>query len=205
VGMTSISKRAFDVVVGVILIVLTSPLMLVIAGAILCVDGRPVLFGQTRPGLHGVPFTCRKFRTMRSPKPGQNPWTTDAERTTALGRFLRRTSLDELPELFQVVAGRMSLVGPRPLLMDYLPKYSEKHRHRHDVRPGITGLAQVSGRRALTLGQRLDLDVRYVETRTMLLDLKILVRTLIEPFRTGDIVGQPLDEVDDLGFHTPAR
>jgi sugar transferase EpsL len=143
--MTSIGKRALDVVVGVILIVLTGPVMLLIAAAIVCADGRPVFFHQQRPGLHGAPFTCRKFRTMRSPRAGQNPWTTDAERMTAFGRFLRRTSLDELPELLQVVAGRMSLVGPRPLLMDYLPKYSERHRRRHEVRPGITGLAHVLG------------------------------------------------------------
>src|SRR4051812_30664721 len=126
--MTSIAKRALDVVVGVLLTVLTGPIMLLIAVAILCADGRPVFFRQQRPGLHGVPFSCRKFRTMRSPRAGENPWTTDAERTTALGRFLRRTSLDELPELLQVLSGRMSLVGPRPLLMDYLPKYSERHR-----------------------------------------------------------------------------
>jgi lipopolysaccharide/colanic/teichoic acid biosynthesis glycosyltransferase len=199
--VTGAGKRSLDLVLGGALIMVTAPVMAAIAVAILATDGRPVLFRQQRPGLHGRPFVCRKFRTMRAPAAGQNPWTTDAQRTTRLGAFLRRTSLDELPELGHVITGRMSLVGPRPLLMEYLPQYSERHRRRHDVRPGITGLAQVSGRRALTLGQRLDLDVRYVETRTMALDLKILLRTLLEPFRPGDIAGQTVADVDDLGFH----
>jgi sugar transferase EpsL len=199
--MTDLVKRSLDLVLATLLIILLAPVMAAIALAILLTDGRPVLFRQERPGRHGVPFTCRKFRTMRAPRPGENPWTTDAQRVSRLGRFLRRTSLDELPELFQVLSGRMSLVGPRPLLMEYLPQYSEKHRRRHDVRPGITGLAQVSGRRALTLGQRLDLDVRYVEKHTIGMDVAILFRTLLEPFRAGDVEGQTVADVDDLGFH----
>lgn len=194
-------KRLTDLVLGSLLLVLTGPFMLAIGLLIRLFDGRPAFFVQTRPGLHGEPFDFRKFRTMRPPAPGQDVWTTDAERTTKFGRFLRRTSLDELPELFHVLSGRMSLVGPRPLLMDYLPQYNEVHRRRHDVRPGITGLAQINGRRSLTLSQRLDLDVAYVRNHCLTMDLGILARTLVEPFRPGDIAGQTLDDVDDLGFH----
>jgi sugar transferase EpsL len=194
-------KRLMDLVLGSLLLILAGPVMLAIGLLIRLLDGRPVFFVQTRPGLHGEPFGCRKFRTMRPPAPGQEIWTTDAERMTKLGRFLRRTSLDQLPELLHVLSGRMSLVGPRPLLMEYLPQYNEVHRRRHDVRPGMTGLAQTSGRRSLTFSQRLDLDVEYVRNRSLRMDLRILVRTLFEPFRPGDIAGQTLDDVDDLGFH----
>jgi sugar transferase EpsL len=195
-------KRLTDLVLGSLLLIPAGPLMLAIGLLILLVDGRPVFFVQTRPGLHGEPFDCRKFRTMRSPAPGQDMWTTDAERLTRIGRFLRRTSLDELPEFFHVLSGKMSLVGPRPLLMEYLPQYNEVHRRRHDVRPGITGLAQINGRRSLTLSQRLDLDVAYVENRCLTMDLGILARTLLVPFQPGDIEGQTLDDIDDLGFHS---
>jgi lipopolysaccharide/colanic/teichoic acid biosynthesis glycosyltransferase len=193
-------KRAFDIVVSAVLLALFAPLMAAIVIGILLLDGRPVLFTQQRPGLYGRPFMCRKFRTMRHPRAGEVVWTTDEIRTTALGRLLRRTSMDELPQLWLVLTGRMSLVGPRPLLMEYLPKYSAHHRRRHDVRPGITGLAQVSGRRALTLGQRLDLDVTYVDTSSFTVDIAILIRTLVQPFQPGDVAGQRIDDVDDVGF-----
>jgi sugar transferase EpsL len=194
-------KRLTDVVLGTVLLVVFTPVMALIALAILMLDGRPVLFRQRRPGLRGKPFTCHKFRTMRAPKAGENMWTTDEARMTTLGRLLRKTSLDELPELAHVVTGRMSLVGPRPLLMEYLPKYSAYHRRRHEMRPGITGLAQVNGRRALSLSQRLDLDVKYVDNWSLGTDLLILLRTLAEPFRSGDIAGQTVADVDDLQFH----
>jgi len=194
-------KRLTDLVLGSLLLIPAGPIMLVIGLLIRLFDGRPVFFVQTRPGLHGEPFRCRKFRTMRPPAPGQDIWTTDAQRMTKVGRFLRRTSLDELPELFHVLSGRMSLVGPRPLLMEYLPQYNEVHRRRHDVRPGITGLAQINGRRSLTFSQRLDLDVEYVRNHCLTMDLGILARTLLSPFRPGDVEGQTLDDVDDLGFH----
>jgi len=194
-------KRLTDLVLGSLLLIPAGPIMLVIGLLIRLFDGRPVFFVQTRPGLHGEPFRCRKFRTMRPPAPGQDIWTTDAQRMTKVGRFLRRTSLDELPELFHVLSGRMSLVGPRPLLMEYLPQYNEVHRRRHDVRPGITGLAQINGRRSLTFSQRLDLDVEYVRNHCLTMDLGILARTLLAPFRPGDVEGQTLDDVDDLGFH----
>ncbi|MGR6318424.1 sugar transferase [Micromonospora soli] len=186
-----------------ILLVLLSPLIVATAMSILLTSGRPVLFRQLRPGLQGRPFLLCKFRTMRAPLPGEQLLTTDDVRSTRIGRFLRRTSLDELPELVHVVTGRMSLVGPRPLLMDYLPRYSARHARRHEMKPGITGLAQVSGRRSLTLGQRLDLDVEYIERWSLRLDLQILVRTLGEPFRPGEIRGQSLEEVDDVGLIVP--
>ncbi|MFF4892730.1 sugar transferase [Micromonospora chersina] len=197
------AKRVMDVVGAALLLVLFSPVIAVIAVAILMTSGGPVLFRQVRPGLHGEPFTLHKFRTMRDPRPDEEAWTTDEVRTTRLGRFLRRTSLDELPELTLVLTGRMSLVGPRPLIMEYLPRYSARHARRHDVRPGITGLTQVSGRRSLTFGQRLDLDVSYLDNWSLWLDLKILLRTVAEPFRRGEIVGQTPAEVDDIGLMPP--
>ncbi|MBB5112912.1 sugar transferase [Micromonospora echinospora] len=197
------AKRALDIVGAAVLLALFSPVIAVIALAILMTSGGPVLFRQVRPGLHGEPFTLHKFRTMRDPRPGEEPWTTDEIRTTRLGRFLRRTSLDELPELTLVLTGRMSLVGPRPLVMEYLPRYSAHHARRHECRPGITGLTQVSGRRSLTFGQRLDLDVSYLDNWSLWLDVKILFRTALEPFRRGEIVGQTPAEVDDIGLVPP--
>ena len=165
-------KRAFDVAV----VLLAAPVWVPVAGALALVVlarlGAPVFFTQTRPGLHGEPFTLVKFRTMLN---GTMP---DAERLTPLGQWLRAWSLDELPELFNVLRGDMSLVGPRPLLPQYLPRYSERHRLRHEVRPGITGLAQVSGRNALRWSDKFDLDVEYVERSSFRLDVAILWRTL---------------------------
>ncbi|MCI4065259.1 sugar transferase [Micromonospora sp. R77] len=196
-------KRIMDVLIASLLLVVLSPVMAVIALAILATAGRPILFRQVRPGRHGRPFTMCKFRTMRAPRPGEQPWTTDEVRSTTLGRLLRRTSLDELPELALVVTGRMSLVGPRPLVMEYLPRYSPRHARRHEMRPGVTGLAMVNGRRTLTFGQRLDLDIDYIDNWSLWLDVKILVRTLAMPFHRGEIVGQTLAEVDDVGLVPP--
>jgi lipopolysaccharide/colanic/teichoic acid biosynthesis glycosyltransferase len=165
-------KRAFDVAV----VLLAAPVWVPVAGALALVVlarlGAPVFFTQTRPGRHGEPFTLVKFRTMLN---GTMP---DAERLTPLGQWLRAWSLDELPELLNVLRGDMSLVGPRPLLPQYLPRYSERHRLRHEVRPGITGLAQVSGRNALRWSDKFDLDVEYVERCSFRLDVAILWRTL---------------------------
>ncbi|SCL24031.1 Sugar transferase involved in LPS biosynthesis (colanic, teichoic acid) [Micromonospora rhizosphaerae] len=196
-------KRVLDISLASILLLLLSPVIAAVALTIFVTSGRPILFRQLRPGLHGRPFLLCKFRTMRAPLPGEQRWTTDDVRSTRIGRFLRRTSLDELPELVQVVTGRMSLVGPRPLLMEYLPRYNARHARRHVMKPGITGLAQVSGRRSLTLGQRLDLDIDYIDNWSLRLDLRILVRTLGEPFRRGEIRGQSLTEVDDVGLLVP--
>lgn len=159
-----------------LLVLLTAPLWLpllgVLAGIIACVDGRPVFFRQERPGWHAEPFTLVKFRTMR---PGT---ASDDERTTRLGAFLRKTSLDELPELLHVLSGKMALVGPRPLLMAYLDDYTEAEMHRHDVRPGITGWAQVHGRNAITRAEKVQYDLEYVQKRSILMDCRILYRTL---------------------------
>ena len=165
-------KRALDVVgVGLGLLVAAIPMAL-IAAAIRFTMGPPVLFRHVRPGLHGEPFELLKFRTMRV---GDG---SDAERLTRLGTWLRSTSLDELPELWNVIRGDMSLVGPRPLLMDYLDRYDTTQARRHDVRPGITGLAQVSGRNAITWEDRFALDVEYVDHHDLAMDLRILARTV---------------------------
>ncbi|MET0897015.1 MAG: sugar transferase [Mycobacterium sp.] len=192
------AKRGFDVVVASALLVLLAPVLAVIAVAIRCTSGSPVLFRQRRPGLHGEIFTMYKFRTMRAPDIGENRWATDELRTTRLGRWLRKASLDELPQLGHVVVGQMSLVGPRPLLVEYLDKYSAYHARRHEVRPGITGLAQISGRKSLAYSQKLDLDVRYVDEWSFRGDLRILAKTLSEPFRRDGREG--FSEFDDLGL-----
>lgn len=157
-----------------LLVLLTFPLWGTAVGivALLHLGDRPIFFRQERPGLHGRPFTLLKFRTMR---PGEEP---DEERLTPLGRFLRATSLDELPELFNVLRGEMALVGPRPLLMAYLAEYTPEEHHRHDVRPGITGWAQVHGRNALTRDEKVQYDLEYVARRSVWLDCKILWLTL---------------------------
>jgi sugar transferase EpsL len=177
-------KRAFDLVVAATLLLLLSPLMLAVALVIRVRMGAPVLFRQQRPGRHGQPFTVFKFRTMVA---GELP---DEQRLTALGAMLRRLSLDELPQLFNVLRGDMSLVGPRPLLMEYLPLYSPRQARRHEVRPGITGWAQVNGRNALDWPRRLELDVWYVEQCSFALDLKILALTAARVF-SGAGVAQP--------------
>jgi lipopolysaccharide/colanic/teichoic acid biosynthesis glycosyltransferase len=191
-------KRGFDLLVSSALLLLLLPLFAVIALLIRCTSGSPVVFRQQRPGLHGEMFTMYKFRTMRPPLPGENPWITDDLRTTRVGRVLRKASLDELPQLVNVVSGRMSLVGPRPLLAEYLNKYSPHHARRHDVRPGITGLAQVSGRKSLAYSEKLDLDVRYIDEWSFRLDQRILFKTLIEPFKRPETRG--FAEFDDLGL-----
>jgi lipopolysaccharide/colanic/teichoic acid biosynthesis glycosyltransferase len=191
-------KRAFDLLVSTVLLIALSPVFAIVALLIRCSSGSPVVFRQQRPGRHGEIFTMYKFRTMRAPLPGENPWLNGDLRTTRVGRVLQRTSLDELPQLVNVVSGRMSLVGPRPLLAEYLDKYSPHHARRHDVRPGITGLAQVSGRKSVAYSEKLDLDVRYIDEWSFRLDLCILFKTLIEPFKRPETRG--FAEFDDLGL-----
>ena len=164
-------KRVVDIVVASAALVFLAPVILGVALVVRLSMGRPVLFHQPRPGLGGEVFTMHKFRTMRTGPGG------DGERITSVGRILRAFSLDELPELVHVVRGEMSLVGPRPLLVDYLPLYTPHQARRHEVRPGITGLAQVTGRNDSTWADRLDLDVDYVENRSMKMDLRIMMRT----------------------------
>ncbi|MBQ0989431.1 sugar transferase [Micromonospora sp. PSH03] len=167
-------KRVFDAILAGVLLVLVTPLLLVVAVLVMVGLGRPVLFRQCRAGLHGQPFEVVKFRTMRPPRHGL---VGDGDRLTPLGRWLRATSLDELPTLWNVLRGDMSLVGPRPLLPEYLDRYTTSQARRHEVRPGVTGLAQVRGRNSLSWEEKLDLDVQYVDSRDLRLDLSILVAT----------------------------
>ncbi|NLU78809.1 sugar transferase [Micromonospora sp. HNM0581] len=167
----------FDVVVAIVLLLLTVPVMAVVAAAVALGLGRPVLFRQCRIGRDDQPFELIKFRTMRSPDPARG-LLTDADRLTPLGRWLRATSLDELPTLWCVLRGDMSVVGPRPLLPEYLSRYSPTQARRHEVRPGITGLAQVRGRNSLDWDAKLSLDVAYVTNRSLRLDLSILTATV---------------------------
>lgn len=181
------AKRAFDLVIAVPALALLSPLLAVIAAAVRLALGSPVLFHQERPGLFGRPFLLRKFRTMTDRRDGAGQLLPDAERLTRFGRFLRQTSLDELPELANVVEGTMSLVGPRPLLTRYVDLYSPEQMRRHDVKPGITGWAQVNGRNALSWEEKFELDVWYVEHRSLALDVKILCLTLLKILRREGI------------------
>lgn len=171
-------KRAMDLVLTVPALLLLAPVMLAVAAAVHLRLGNPVIFRQLRPGLQGQPFTLFKFRTMTEHLDGSGKPMPDSQRLTPLGRFLRRTSLDELPQLWNVLKGEMSLVGPRPLLMEYLPHYTQTQARRHEVRPGLTGWAQIHGRNATTWEARLAQDVWYVDHRSLGLDLKILWRTL---------------------------
>jgi lipopolysaccharide/colanic/teichoic acid biosynthesis glycosyltransferase len=171
-------KRTFDLAVALTALTLLSPLLVVLALLIRLRMGSPVVFRQRRPGLDGAPFVLWKLRTMTDRRDEAGQPLPDAERLTRFGRFLRRTSLDELPELWNVVRGEMSLVGPRPLLMEYLEHYTPEQARRHEVRPGITGWAQIHGRNALSWEERFQLDVWYVDHLSLRLDLAILLRTL---------------------------
>jgi sugar transferase EpsL len=171
-------KRAIDVALAAASLVAAAPLLAVVALAVLATSGRPILFRQVRIGWRERPFTLVKFRTMRAPRAGEVWFISDRDRVTRLGRFLRTTSIDELPELWNVLRGDMSLVGPRPLLPQYLGEYTPEERRRHDVRPGLTGWAVVHGRNTLPFRERLRLDVWYVDHASIALDLLILARTI---------------------------
>jgi sugar transferase EpsL len=173
-----ILKRLFDLTSSLALLILLSPLLAGIAALARLLLGSPVFVRQLRPGLHGRPFTLLKFRTMTEARDPVGNLLPDEQRLTRLGRFLRRTSLDELPELINVLKGEMSLVGPRPLLMRYLDRYTPEQARRHEVKPGITGWAQINGRNALTWEEKFKLDVWYVDHRSFWLDAKILLLTL---------------------------
>jgi lipopolysaccharide/colanic/teichoic acid biosynthesis glycosyltransferase len=171
-------KRALDVVVSALALALLSPVLALVAILVRITMGTPVLFRQTRAGRHGEPFELLKFRTMRPARPGDSGPEHDMGRITTLGRFLRRTSLDELPSLLNVLSGEMSLVGPRPLPMQYTERYTDEQRRRLDVPPGLTGWAVVNGRNHLPWEERFALDCWYVEHRSFVLDLRILWRTV---------------------------
>lgn len=203
-------KRSIDVVGATILFVVTAPIQILVAGLVRQKLGRPILFRQKRPGRDGVPFTLLKFRTMRTIDSDKG-WVTNEDRITPMGQRLRSWSLDELPSLWNILRGDMSLVGPRPLLVEYLPLYNSEQARRHEVRPGLTGLAQVSGRNSLSWEDRFVLDVKYVNERSLLLDLKILVLTILKVVRRdginsdGSVAGVPFKGVADDGLSTPFR
>jgi len=183
-------KRFFDVTVAVFSLFLFFPIGLAVAFFVLMDMGRPVLYVQTRPGLKGKPFSIYKFKTMRNPSPDGLIHQSDAELITKFGRILRSSSLDELPQLWNVIKGDMSLVGPRPLLMAYLPLYNERQKRRHDVRPGVTGWAQVNGRNNLSWQEKFEMDIWYVENQSFLLDLKILAMTVKKVLKREGITSQ---------------
>ncbi|EPE2208317.1 sugar transferase [Vibrio parahaemolyticus] len=175
-------KRLFDFLASLIALILLSPIIALVAWKIRKNLGSPVLFRQTRPGLNGKPFEMVKFRTMKDAVDQQGNPLPDSERMTPFGDKLRNSSLDELPELWNVLKGEMSLVGPRPLLMQYLPLYSKEQARRHEVRPGVTGWAQINGRNAISWEDKFKLDVWYVDNRNLWLDIKILVLTVKKVF-----------------------
>jgi sugar transferase EpsL len=180
-------KRLVDLALSVPVLILLSPSLLLLAGLVGLQLGFPVLFRQPRPGQQGQSFTLLKFRTMREVRDSQGNVLPDADRLTGLGRFLRSSSLDELPELLNVLKGDMSLVGPRPLLMQYLGRYTPEQARRHEVKPGITGWAQVNGRNALTWERKFELDVWYVDHQSLWLDLKIMALTIWKIIRREGI------------------
>ena len=180
-------KRLIDVMAATVLLLFLAPMLLLLALAVAITLGRPVLFSQLRPGLHSVPFKMYKFRSMRDACGRDGRPLEDALRMTKFGRFLRATSLDELPELWNVLVGEMSLVGPRPLLMEYLPLYTPEQLRRHDVRPGITGWAQINGRNAISWEKKFALDIWYVDHRNFMLDLRILMLTALHILRPSGV------------------
>jgi lipopolysaccharide/colanic/teichoic acid biosynthesis glycosyltransferase len=183
----SIIKRLIDIIGAILGLLLLSPILIVVALWIRLTLGSPIMFCQVRPGLHGKPFRMIKFRTMTNECDENGNLLPDEKRVTKFGKFLRKTSLDELLELFNVLKGDMSLVGPRPLLMQYLPLYTPEQARRHDVKPGITGLAQINGRNAITMEDRFILDVLYVDHYSALLDIKIILLTLLKVIRKENI------------------
>lgn len=180
-------KRLFDMLVSGLALIVLSPFLAALAMLVRWRLGSPILFRQIRPGMGGRPFEMLKFRTMTDARGADGNLLPDAERLTRFGRFLRSTSLDELPELWNVLKGGMSLVGPRPLLMEYLPLYSPEQARRHEVRPGITGWAQVNGRNALSWDDKFALDVWYVDNRSFRLDLKIVALTVVSVLKRSGI------------------
>jgi lipopolysaccharide/colanic/teichoic acid biosynthesis glycosyltransferase len=180
-------KRAFDIVVSFAALVILSPLLLFVAWQVKRKLGSPALFRQLRPGLNGRAFQVLKFRTMTEDRDAGGELLPDSQRLPRFGQFLRSTSLDELPELWNVLIGDMSLVGPRPLLMEYIDLYSEEQIRRHELRPGITGWAQVKGRNSLSWGDKFELDVWYVDHQSMVLDCKILLLTVMSVLKKEGI------------------
>ncbi len=187
VDLSDCAKRLFDLVFSLVLVILLLPLFALLAVLVYIDLGSPVLFRQRRPGLQGKPFTFYKLRTMNNGTNENGRLMPDEDRLTGFGRFLRGTSVDELPQLFNVIRGDMSLVGPRPLLMEYLDLYTDEQMRRHEVRPGITGWAQVNGRNAITWEEKFSLDLWYVDNRSLFLDLRIVLLTVVRIIRKEGI------------------
>ena len=191
------AKRLMDVLGAIVGLTLLGPVVAATAIALLATQGRPIFFRQQRPGLHGRLFTIVKFRTMRSPRPGEVWYASDKQRVTRLGRFLRSTSLDELPELWNVLRGEMSLVGPRPLLVEFLERYTPEEARRHEMRPGITGWAVVHGRQSASFEDRFEHDVWYVDHWSLGLDVRILAQTVPQVLRRTDATAaQGIADID---------
>lgn len=176
-------KRPMDFILSLMAIVALSPVLIIVGILVRVKLGSPVLFKQKRPGLNEKIFTMYKFRTMTDEKDKNGELLPNHIRLTKFGKILRATSLDELPELFNILKGDMSIIGPRPLLIEYLPLYNEKQKHRHDVRPGLSGLAQVNGRNAISWEDKFDYDVKYAENISFILDLKLIVQTFLKVFK----------------------
>jgi len=187
----SFVKRILDLILTGFLLILFSPLLILVALLIGLTLGRPIFFQHVRPGMHGKLFTVLKFRTMVEIRDANGNLLPDENRITPLGRILRKASVDEMPQFWNIIRGDMSLVGPRPLLTEYLYYYSDREKRRHDVRPGITGLAQIKGRNRLTWDKRLELDVQYVETCSLTLDLHILLITIWKVIARSDNIEAP--------------
>lgn len=199
-------KRVLDLTLALIALVVLSPAIVIASLLARAGMGAPIIFRQQRPGLGGRPFFVLKFRTMTDARGADGELKPDGERLTRTGRFLRKTSLDELPQLWNVVKGDMSLVGPRPLLMEYLPNYTPEQNRRHEVMPGITGWSQINGRNDVVFSERLRLDVWYVDHWTMWLDLTILARTVVKVFRSSGVrLDQSVAEIDDIALHPETR
>ncbi|HEX8468417.1 MAG TPA: sugar transferase [Allosphingosinicella sp.] len=199
-------KRLTDILLSAAGLVVLAPVLVAVAAAVAVALGRPVFFRQVRPGLHGRPFRLIKFRTMLDSVDSDGNPLDDAQRLTRFGRFLRSSSLDELPELWNVLTGDMSLVGPRPLLMRYLPLYSPDQARRHDVRPGLTGWSQVNGRNALGWPEKLALDTWYVDHRSFALDLKILLMTVAKVLSRSGIAAEGSETMPEFrGDEVPSK
>lgn len=180
-------KRMLDFILSLIALIVLSPLMIIIGILVRIKLGKPVIFKQKRPGKNEKIFTLYKFRTMTDEKDEQGNLLADEKRLTKFGKFLRSTSLDELPELWNILKGEMAIVGPRPLLVEYLPLYNEEQKHRHDIKPGLTGLAQITGRNAIQWEEKFKEDIEYVNNITFIQDTKIILKTFIKVFKKDGI------------------
>lgn len=188
-------KRFLDIILSVLALIILSPIMIILYILVLVFLGRPGIFKQERPGKNEKIFTLYKFRTMTDTKDKNGKLLPDSKRLTKFGKFLRSTSLDELPELINIIKGEMSIVGPRPLLVEYLPYYTKEERHRHDVRPGLTGLAQVNGRNLLNWDERLQKDIEYTKNLTFICDIKIIFATVKSVFFRNGIL-EPGNDIE---------